>query len=69
MVNQDKKRDIYQNALSNAKDSGHISKNINVKVMADHLVNVMMGIAVLCKSSSAPSMIDNVINVALSPLK
>lgn len=65
----DKKREIYKNALKNAQNTGQISKNINISAMADHLSNVIMGIAVLCKSSSAPSMINNVIDMALAPLK
>lgn len=65
----DDQRKIYHQVLKNAKSKGEINKNLDIEAITDHLTNTMMGIAVLSKSPLAALMINNVIDIALAPLK
>ncbi|MFT7545997.1 MAG: TetR/AcrR family transcriptional repressor of nem operon [Gammaproteobacteria bacterium] len=62
-------RIAFRRALARAKSEGEIKEGANIDSLADHLTNTMLGIAVLSKSALAETMIKNVIDTALAPLK
>lgn len=61
--------EIFEAVLLNSKKLGELNVNINVKQLADFLINQMYGLRMIGKANSDLALLNNIKNIALSVLK